>query len=168
MGVFRRLGRCARVRLLAPEPLRIFGRRGLRWARFWFLGSALALLLVVNSDQPGVVLAIILGTLAFGAASLILPCVGVHRRLREVKQAELIRVREALERRGAALLEGRRNAEDDPDIPALLAYETRVQAVSEWPFDAPLLLRFALLILIPLGSWVGGAVVEHLVDALLG
>jgi hypothetical protein len=30
------------------------------------------------------------------------------------------------------------------------------------------MLRFGLLVLIPLGSWLGGALVERLVDATLG
>jgi hypothetical protein len=36
------------------------------------------------------------------------------------------------------------------------------------PFDTPTLLRFALLVLIPISSWVAGALVERLVDLALG
>jgi hypothetical protein len=35
------------------------------------------------------------------------------------------------------------------------------------PFDTPTLVRFALFLLIPLGSWLGGAVVERVVDLVL-
>ena len=34
--------------------------------------------------------------------------------------------------------------------------------------DTPTLLRFALLVLIPIASWIAGTMVEHLVDAALG
>ncbi len=52
-------------------------------------------------------------------------------------------------------------------LPALLAYETRIERVSEWPFDSPTLARFGLLLLLPLLSWLGGALVERALDAVL-
>jgi hypothetical protein len=58
---------------------------------------------------------------------------------------------------------GRRGA----SLPGLLAWESRVERVPEWPIDAGALRRIALYLLIPLGSWMGGALVERLVDALL-
>jgi predicted MFS family arabinose efflux permease len=39
--------------------------------------------------------------------------------------------------------------------------------VREWPVDASTLTRFALYLAIPVGSWLGGALVERLVNALL-
>ena len=54
-----------------------------------------------------------------------------------------------------------------PPLPALLAWEARIESVREWPFDTPTLVRFALFLLIPLGSWLGGAVVERVVDLVL-
>ena len=41
------------------------------------------------------------------------------------------------------------------------------RSVREWPFDAPSMLRFALYLAIPLGSWLGGAFVERLLGAAL-
>lgn len=40
--------------------------------------------------------------------------------------------------------------------------------VREWPFDTSTVLRFARYLLIPLGSWFGGAMVERVVDTWLG
>jgi hypothetical protein len=60
-----------------------------------------------------------------------------------------------------------RQTRDDVRLPGLLAWESRVESVPEWPIDAAALRRIALYLLIPLGSWVGGALVERLVDALL-
>jgi hypothetical protein len=37
-----------------------------------------------------------------------------------------------------------------------------------WPFDISIKLRFALLLLVPLGSWLGGALVERVVEAWFG
>jgi len=47
------------------------------------------------------------------------------------------------------------------------AFEARIEAAREWPFDASTFMRFALYLMIPLGSWLGGAFVERLVDAAL-
>ena len=52
-------------------------------------------------------------------------------------------------------------------LPGLLAYKHEIESVREWPFDAPTLIRFFLYVAIPLGSWVGGALVERLLGAAL-
>lgn len=49
----------------------------------------------------------------------------------------------------------------------LLAYRAYVESIREWPFDAPTLLRFALFVAIPVGSWLGGALVERWLTTLL-
>ncbi len=163
---FSQIGQRARVQLLRREDLTPFAQCGLRLSRYWFVGSAIALLLVFDLRVPGLVLGVIVATVALGVATLLLPCVGVHRKLRVAKAEELDRVRSAIEEGRDALL---RPGASEPagDLPALLAYEARVQAVGEWPFGTPTLLRFALLVLLPLGSWVAGALVERLVEALL-
>ena len=43
----------------------------------------------------------------------------------------------------------------------------QIKSVREWPFDAPTLTRFFLYVAIPLGSWIGGALVERLLGAAL-
>ena len=48
-----------------------------------------------------------------------------------------------------------------------VAWEARIVAVPDWPLDAGSLARFALYLLIPLGSWSGGALVERGLDLLL-
>ena len=40
--------------------------------------------------------------------------------------------------------------------------------MSAWPADSATFGRFSLYLLIPLGSWAGGAIVERFVDSLLG
>jgi hypothetical protein len=49
----------------------------------------------------------------------------------------------------------------------LLAFEKRIESVREWPFDAPTLTRFFLYVAIPLGSWIGGALIERLLGTVL-
>ena len=38
----------------------------------------------------------------------------------------------------------------------------------EWPFDASALLRFGLYTAVGVGSWLGAALVERLLDTVLG
>ena len=158
--------RYARVRLLDEAPLQVFAARGLRLALFWFAGSGIALLLLAGARAQEVVFGGIALTVAIGLASLVLPSLGIHQRMREVKAAELARVRGEIGARVAALRNG--DAASAAELPALLSWEARVAEVREWPLGGGVLIRFGLLVLIPLGSWLGGALVERLVDAALG
>ena len=49
-------------------------------------------------------------------------------------------------------------------LPGLLALEVRIESVREWPFDASSLLRVGFYLLIGLGSWIGAAAIERLLD----
>ncbi len=172
---FSELGRRhTRVQLFEPATLAAFGRPGLRLSVNWLVGSAIASLLFVDATAPGVVASVIAATLGLALLCLLLPARGIHVRLREAKHAELRRVREAIAREGEALFQ-RGNRDDQADhgaaaarLPALVAYEGRVQGVREWPFDTPALLRFAALALLATGSWIGGALVERLLGLALG
>ena len=115
----------------------------------------------------GVVVGVIAVTLALGFVSLLLPSRGVHERLHAAKLEELTRVRAEIECARAALVDTRNKGAEIARMPALLAWEERVERVSVWPLDAPTLVRFALFLLIPLGSWLGGALVERAVDSVL-
>jgi hypothetical protein len=166
--VLSEMGRRVRVRLIDPSDLSPFARAGLRGAIHWFLGSSLASLLVIDSDIPWLVAIVIVVTVGLGVWSLLLPSRGVHMSLRRAKRAELGRVRAEIERARDALVQPKdADAERAARLPPLLAYEARVMSVREWPFDTATLARFLVFLLVPLASWLGGALVERLVDALL-
>jgi hypothetical protein len=102
------------------------------------------------------------------AAAFLLPVRGLRRQIRARKAEELARLREDIRRnRELAAEPGTESAEAGARLPGLLAYEKRIESVREWPFDAPTLTRFFLYVAIPLGSWVGGALVERLLGAAL-
>ena len=48
-----------------------------------------------------------------------------------------------------------------------MTWRDAVAQFREWPFDAAALRRFGLYLLIPADSWVGGALVERFVNAVL-
>jgi hypothetical protein len=165
--VFLAMGRRARVNLLDPGALAPFARVGLRAAAYWFLGTSIATLLMIDAGAWGLVAVINTGTLALGVVSLLLPSRGVNESLRKAKERELARVRGELERLHARLFDARTGADESARTAALIAWEARVAAAPVWPFDTPTLVRFALFLLVPLGSWLGGALVERAVEVFL-
>ena len=42
-----------------------------------------------------------------------------------------------------------------------------IEDLRNWPFESSTLIRFTLYLLIPLGSWLGGAFVERGLDLIL-
>jgi hypothetical protein len=164
----RAIGRRVRVSLLDRAPLAPFVRTGLRGAVLWLIGSSLATTLLFDVNAPWLVLAVLVLTMGLGVAALLLPSRGLHERLRAARDEELAWVHSEIARaRGALAGCDAASREDAARLPALLAWEARVAQVSAWPFDAPTLVRFALFLLVPLGSWLGGALVERAVDALM-
>lgn len=163
-----RIGRdWVRVDLLDTTPLRPFARHGLRNALLCMgLLSILALLLVDWSSRPG-----LLGVLAFGmafavalaAAGFVLPMRGVRASVHDAKRAELTTIAKEIRAARAPGGESRH-----PRLADLVAYRELIESVREWPLDAPTVWRFTLYVVIPLGSWLGGALVERLLDVFLG
>jgi hypothetical protein len=106
--------------------------------------------------------------LAVAVGSFVIPVRRVHFALRTAKELELRWVRtEILRDRDVVRAGDRDGSRAAQRLPGLLAYEARVASAREWPFDASTLVRFALYLSIPLFSWLGGALVERLVDQLL-
>ena len=100
--------------------------------------------------------------------ALVVPSWGVHQQIVAAKRAELARVQAAIAGNKAALVgsplasEGR-----DFSVVELLTWRNEVAQIRVWPFDAAALGRFGLYLLIPVASWVGGALVERVVDTFL-
>jgi hypothetical protein len=162
-----RVGReMVRVDLIDLRPLAPLARQGLRQALL--CAGVLSILALTLRDVdiapglPAVVAACLAASTALSAIALALPVRGAHQAIVAAKHVELEACTEELR----ALRDGRPRA--GRSLADLLAWRTFVESVPEWPFDAPTRLRFALYLAIPLGSWLGGALVEKLVDRLLG
>jgi len=89
------------------------------------------------------------------------PLVALRHNIVLTKHAELDGLREQI-----------RAARDHPDVasPQLanaVAYYRLVASAREWPVDAANLLKFLGYLLLGLGSWLGGAVVERILDSAL-
>jgi hypothetical protein len=165
---FRRIAaRHVEIDLLDPRPLEPFSRHGLRTAFLWIVGfSIFSLFGLTESSGYGDASALVM-ILAFSAAALVLPALAIRRRIREQKTRELERVRTAVRRERRAQVD----AEDPSALAArvanLLVYERRIDEADEWPFAAFTLTRFVLVAALGLGSWLGAALVERVLDEFL-
>ena len=152
------------IDLLELEPLSAFGRRGLLNALLVIGSVAVYSLFLVDVGYLDFFIGLLIVTALVGGTALWLPLRGARARIQQAKSEELSWCRERLRTARAQLAEG---TVRPGDLQELVAWEGRIAGVHEWPVDASTFSRFALYLLIPLGSWAGGALVERLVDALL-
>jgi hypothetical protein len=110
-----------------------------------------------------------LAALTWTTVSLLFLMRGVRERIRREKEVEIARVNAAIRGDETALADSAIGARrENLGLGELLAYRSFVESVPEWVIDAPTRARFFLFVAIPLGSWLGGAFVERLLDAILG
>jgi len=141
-----RIDRDLKVDLLRVDELSIIGRSSARTALIWLCAAAVICLFFVSGNAPVPVIATIV--LAAGMAFWIFfrSLDHVHRRIRDAKRAELDRLRHSI---AAARIEAIKDHAAATRLHGLLAYETRIEAVREWPFDQLTLIRVAAYVLIP-------------------
>jgi hypothetical protein len=157
------------IDLLDRSILASLGRTGLRGAVVWLGGGIIASSLSWGMNRVAPLVVILAMILLLATLSLLLPAHMARARLCETKRAELSRVRAKIGRAKEAALAGSSEAREQATLlPGLLAYEARIESVREWPYDTPTLVRFAVLAAIAAVSWLGGALVERLLEAVLG
>lgn len=166
---FSRLAdRLRNVDLLDLRPLAVFGRRGVRSVLYWMATLAIFSLfwLAPNAGRGNIAAFVLLLTLAGGNLTVLM--LRAQRRVHREKIQQL-------ERLWVAIRADQKALQSDPTgsanaaarLLALYAAEARIHAVSEWPFDASSVIRFAVYLTIGVGSWVGGALVERLLGAAM-
>jgi hypothetical protein len=161
------------IDLFDLRSLRVFGRAAVRNCLLWLIGTSLGSLVLLNPELDLrssliVFIPILAVTLTIAGLALWLPVRGVHKRVAALRAAELARVEAALRGEPGALVGSRiEERGSELDLADLLAYRSFVAGVRSLPFEGPALGRIALFVLIPIGSWVGGALVERAVEAML-
>jgi hypothetical protein len=153
------------VDLIDLRPVYARGRIGLRLALVWIVGSTISSLFIFDPHLVTPILPFMLAGLGVAVAAFFLPSRRLHRAIREEKHRELARVRAELRR----LRDGAAAGHDaEPgQLADLLAQLRYLDELREWPFDNPTMARFFLYLLIPVGSWLGGALVERVVSNML-
>jgi hypothetical protein len=156
-----------KIDLLDLRPHFVAGRTGLRLALVWLSGTAISISILSTTDLSPVLLPVILTGIAVGAAAFVLPVRGLHLHIRAEKQAALAALQPQLHRALDESRDGGGSTARAGHLADLLALRAHLENVREWPFDNNTLWRFGLYTLIPLGSWVGGALVERVLEVAL-
>jgi len=157
------------VDLLDIQSLQSFTSRGLRSALTWILFSIIFSLFWLgdSASEQNVLLLIVMLTMA--TAAFALPLIGVHQEIKSVKVTELDRLRNEIRTERSVVIDQPSTENiSNPRLANLISYYHFIEQVREWPIDAANLLRFFLYLIIGLGSWLGGAVVERMLDSTLG
>jgi hypothetical protein len=153
------------VDLLDLRPVYAQGRIGLRMALVWVVGSTISSLYVFEPRVASSVLSFLVAGAAVAIFALLFPARRLHRAIRAAKLREMDRLRDELRRVRDEVVQ--HQVDQSGRLADLLGYWSYLENLREWPFDNPTLTRFLLYLLIPLGSWLGGALVERLVSILL-
>ncbi len=151
------------VDLLRIDTLSVWGRSAARFALIWFTVSAVSCLLFIGAGLNAFTVSMLATFLALGVFVFVRPMEQVHRKILDAKRAELERIR--------GQLDGLRDAAvHDPSaatrLQGLLAYETRIAAAPEWPFDQTTLVRVCASALILTVPWFGQAIAQYAVEHL--
>lgn len=151
------------VDLLRIEQLYPFGRAAARTALIWFTVSAATLLLFTHGGLSLYTIALGILCAAIGIWVFVGTLGLVHQEIRKAKAAELEALRAEIDVVKQAL--GYDTAAP-AKLQSLLAYEARIDAAPEWPFDQTILVRVgasALILTVPwFGQAIAGLVVDHL------
>jgi hypothetical protein len=166
---YRNLGRdLVRVDLLDTRRLQPFARRGMRSALAWILCNSLLSLFWLGPGAGNVNGVILVSTIVLLGALLGFSISGVRDSIRCEKRRQLDALRERIrQQRRVVLGEAGSSPGEGAQLADLIAYHDLIERAPEWPFDAPMAARFALFALLGLGSWLGGALVERLLESWL-
>lgn len=154
------------LNLLDAESNRSFTQHGVQSALLVVIMMSITAPIAVQ-PEGGVVGAAVNSVLMLFLAltALILPVRGIHQRIQTQKREELATIRQHIQRERDKLLAASGGVDDR--LVALLAMETRIERVEEWPFGAGSLYRVGFYLLLGLGSWVGAALVERVLERAL-
>ena len=161
----RRIGaESLHVDLLNPGASAPFARAGLRSAFVWVLASSLVSLFWLGPAAGSANAAIVGSILLAVSVGFFFTTYGAHQSLIAAKRKALEALNEKIRKAGSRLLEGR-NIDGSPALADLIAFHGFIERVREWPVGAPTLVRGALIAALALGSWLGGALVESLLES---
>ncbi len=158
----------ARVDLFDVTPLAPFARAGARSAVTWMLTSWLVSLFWLGpagaETGNGPIVAVILVTVLM---EFFFSVAGLRQSIRRAKRDALDALVAQIRQTGTLLATGQ-PAGDGPVLADLVSLQTLIEHVPEWPMGGPTVLRGILVAALAAGSWLGGALVERLLEAVLG
>ena len=159
----------AKLDLLSRSDAGVIGQIALRGAVVWLLHAAILFLMFVGQPLNAVLIVAFLAIVAIAFMVLFTPLRWVHRLIAQTKQRELTQIRDDIrDARIQVTQSGSGGAEAGSRLTGLLAYEARIEGVSEWAIDVGTMFRFVGLLSLPVVSWTGGAFAERIIDWMIG
>jgi len=149
--------------LLDLRPYRPLIRQGLTNV---LLVVGIASIMSLFLLEPGFVTLLVQLSILFAIFAwigLMLPLSGIRKKIKLAKEQELDWCTQALKNARNQIKSGNEN---NRAIAEVVAYKALIDSIRNWPFDNPTLARFALYLLIPLCSMLGGAFIEQGLDVL--
>ncbi|CDO60081.1 hypothetical protein BN1012_Phect1868 [Candidatus Phaeomarinobacter ectocarpi] len=159
----------AQLDLLSRADAHMVGGIALRGALVWLLHAAILFLLFVGQPLNAVLIVAFLFIVTIALMVFFMPLRWVHRLITQTKERELTKVRDDIRRTRVQLSDtGNAGAQAGSRLTGLLAYEARIESVSEWAIDVGTMFRFVGLLSLPVISWTGGAFAERIIDWMIG
>jgi hypothetical protein len=157
------IGQDLKVDLLRIDRLSVWGRSAARFALIWFTVGAVSCLFFLDSGLNIFTIGLVAVFLVLGVWVFLRTMQPVHKKIRAAKAVELERVRGEIEmaRKTAAS-----DAAAATRMQGLLAYEARIEAAPEWPFDQTTIFRVGASALILTVPWFGQAVAQFAIEHL--
>ena len=155
-----------RVDILDLTPLAPFARGGARNAVTYMLMSSLISLFWLGPAASSANGSIIGVMLVMVSISFFFSVVGLRQSSRRAKK-EALDALVAQIRTTEALLAAGGPQGDGPSMADLVSFHSFVERVREWPMGGSTVLRGTLVAALAAGSWLGGALVERLVETAL-
>jgi hypothetical protein len=160
------VSRQTEVDLLALGDYQPLVRLGLTNALLLIGWASIGMLFMLVEDRyVGLLVGFWITSIVFGWIGLMLPLRALRRNIRAANTVESEWIQDALKSARDQLKLNMDTAvgvrDDRQSIAEIVAYADIVERNRNWPFNSRVLSRFALYLLIPLASWVGGAVVEQ-------
>lgn len=151
------------IDLLRIDRLTFLGRSAGRFALIWFSIGAVSCLFFVSNGITKFTVSLIAVMLLIGGSTFFGMMERIHRRIHAAKHEELERVRTQID---AVRTAAAKDADAAQRLQGLLAYETRIAAAPEWPFDQTTLVRVCASALILTLPWFGQAIAAYLIEHL--
>ena len=152
------------IDLLDLTPLHPLTRQGLTNALLVIGMVSVLSLFAVEARYWPVLVGFWLSFILLAWIGMMLPLRGIRKTIKAARQQELDWCEQRLRASRDAL---KSDNGGQSSIAEVVAYKATIESIRNWPFDHLTLTRFALYLLIPLGSWLGGAFVERGLDLVL-
>src|SRR5690242_18950113 len=132
--------------------MNVIGRQSARKSLIWVSVAGVFLPLLVGHYGDALTLAVLLLAAVVGIWIFVRPMERVHRQIGTAKRAALDSIRHVIQE---ACTQAPHDHVAAAKLQGLLAYEARIEAVREWPFDQTTAMRVAIYVFIPAIPWFG-------------